>query len=143
VEILAPTKPAFHRADEAVGLLAFAASAYAGYTVLAIGIGRARRTQFNWIVSGVAALLNIALTVVLIPRWGMMGAAVSTAAAYVALFVGMTINSQQVYPVPYQWGRVLTLSSVAIVLTAPGYELRSLPISIALCLAEPLPLPPP
>ena len=56
VKILAPSSPAFYRADEAVGLLAFAASAYAGYTVLAIGIGRARRTQFNWIVSGVAAV---------------------------------------------------------------------------------------
>src|SRR5690349_10925281 len=95
VQILAPRDPAFHRADEAVGLLSFAASAYAGYTVLAIGIGRARRTQFNWIVSGVAAGLNVALNFVLIPRWGMMGAAVSTAAAYLALFLGMTINSQQ------------------------------------------------
>ena len=47
----------------------------------------------------------------------MMGAAVATAAAYVALFVGMTINSQHVYPVPYQWRRVLTLSGVAIALT--------------------------
>ena len=117
VKILAPSSPAFYRADEAVGLLAFAASAYAGYTVLAIGIGRARRTQFNWIVSGVAAVLNIALNFALIPPYGMMGAAVATAAAYLALFVGMTINSQHVYPVPYQWRRVLTLSSVAIALT--------------------------
>jgi O-antigen/teichoic acid export membrane protein len=138
VQVLAPTKPAFHRADEAVGLLAFASTAYAGYTVLAIGIGRARRTQFNWIVSGIAAALNVALNLVLIPRYGMMGAAISTAAAYVGLFVGMTINSQHVYRVPYQWRRVLTLSSVAIALTAVGYEVRSLPLSIALCLAYPL-----
>jgi O-antigen/teichoic acid export membrane protein len=138
VRVLAPTKPAFHRADEAVGLLAFASTAYAGYTVLAIGIGRARQTQFNWIVSGAAAALNIALNFALIPRYGMMGAAVSTAAAYVALFVGMTLNSQRVYPVPYQWRRVLTLSTVAIALAAIGYELRSLPVSIALCLAYPL-----
>jgi O-antigen/teichoic acid export membrane protein len=138
VKILAPSQPGFYRADKAVGLLAFASTAYAGYTVLAIGIGRARRTQFNWIVSGVAALLNIALNFVLIPRYGMMGAAVSTAAAYVTLFVGMTVNSQQVYPVPYQWRRVITLASLAIALTAVGYELRSLPVAIALCLAYPL-----
>jgi O-antigen/teichoic acid export membrane protein len=138
VKVLAPTKPAFHRADEAVGLLAFASTAYAGYTVLAIGIGRAHRTQFNWIVSGAAAALNVALNFALIPRYGMMGAAVSTAAAYVALFLGMTLNSQRVYPVPYQWRRVLTLSAVAIALTAVGYELRSLPIAVALCLVYPL-----
>jgi O-antigen/teichoic acid export membrane protein len=106
--------------------------------VLAIGIGRARRTQFNWIVSGVAAALNIALNFALIPRYGMMGAAVSTAAAYVALFVGMTINSQHVYPVAYQWRRVLTLSSVAIALTVVGYASGSLALAIVLCLVYPL-----
>src|SRR5436305_4374914 len=131
VHVLAPSKPAFYRADEAVGTLAFGTTAYAGYTVLAIGIGRARQTQFNWIVTGVAAALNVALNFALIPPYGMMGAAISTAAAYVALFVGMTINSQQVYPVPYQWRRVVTLSGVAIALTVVGYELRSLPVAIA------------
>ncbi len=142
VRVLAPSSPGFYRADEAVGLLSFASTAYAGYTVLAIGIGRARRTQFNWIVSGAAAVLNVALNFVLIPRYGMMGAAVSTAAAYVALFLGMMLNSQQVYPVPYQWRRVLTLSAVAIALTAIGYEVRSLPLSVALCVAYPLLLVP-
>jgi hypothetical protein len=43
-----------------------------------------------------------------------------------------------VYPVPYQWRRVLTLSSVAIALTVLGYEVRSLPLSLALCLVYPL-----
>jgi O-antigen/teichoic acid export membrane protein len=138
VQVLAPTKPAFHRADEAVGLLAFASTAYAGYTVLSIGIGRARQTQFNWIVSGAAAAVNIALNFALIPPYGMMGAAISTAAAYVALFLGMALNSHRVYPVAYQWRRVLTLSAVAIALAAVGYELRSLPVSIALCAVYPL-----
>jgi hypothetical protein len=32
----------------------------------------------------------------------------------------------------------VTLSAVAIALTAVGYELRSLPVSIVLCLAYPL-----
>jgi len=138
VQILAPSKPAFYRADEAVGVLSFGTTAYAGYTVLAIGIGRARQTQFNWIVSGVAAAVNVGLNFALIPPFGMMGAAIATAAAYVALFLGMALNSQRVYPVPYQWRRVLTLSSVAVVLTAIGYEVRSLPLSIALCVVYPL-----
>jgi O-antigen/teichoic acid export membrane protein len=142
VKILAPSTPSFYRADKAVGLLAFASAAYAGYTVLAIGIGRARRTQYNWIVSGIAAVLNIALNFALIPRYGMMGAAVSTAAAYVALFLGMLVNAQKVYPVPYQWCRVVILSGVAIALTVVGYELHSLPLAIVLCLAYPLLLAP-
>ena len=76
VDVLAP-KPSFARAADAVALLCFAATAYAGYTVVAIGIGRARQTQFNWVVSGIAAAVNIVLNVILIPPYGMIGAAVA------------------------------------------------------------------
>jgi O-antigen/teichoic acid export membrane protein len=143
VRLLAPSKPSFYRASEAVGILALAGTAYAGYTVLAIGIGRARRTQFNWIVTGGAALLNIGLNLALIPPYGMMGAAISTAAAYLAMFVGMTLNAQRVWPVPYQWRRVLTLSLVAVGLLALGKAVgASLPLAIALSLAYPVVLLP-
>jgi O-antigen/teichoic acid export membrane protein len=143
VEVLAPTKPAFHRASEAVGILAFAGAAYAGYTVLAIGIGRARRTQFNWIVTGAAALVSVALNFALIPPYGMIGAAISTAAAYVVLFVAMTLNAQRVWPVPYQWRRVLTLSVVAVGLLVLGKAVgASLPLAIALSLVYPIVLLP-
>src|SRR6266581_78991 len=59
--------PGFHRASEAVALLAFGSAAYAGYTVLSIGVGRARATQFNWVISGAAAVVNVVLNVILIP----------------------------------------------------------------------------
>ncbi len=133
----------FHRASEAVALLAFGSTAYAGYAVLAIGVGRARRTQFNWIVTGAAAIVNIVLNVILIPRYGMEGAAIATVAAYVALFAGMTLNAQRVYPVPYQWRRVLTLTGVAVGLTVVGSALHvPLPVAILLALAYPLALLP-
>ena len=51
VDLLAP-KAAFARSADAVPLLCFATAAYSGYSVLAIGIGRARQTQYNWIVTG-------------------------------------------------------------------------------------------
>ena len=143
VRVLAPTDAGFYRASEAVGILAFAGTAYAGYTVLAIGIGRARRTQFNWIITGAAALVNVGLNFALIPPYGMIGAAISTAAAYVALFVGMTLNAQRVWPVPYQWRRVLTLSLVAVGLLVLGKAVdASLPVAIALCAVYPLVLLP-
>ncbi|HST16956.1 MAG TPA: oligosaccharide flippase family protein [Gaiellaceae bacterium] len=110
------TAPDFQRAQEAVGLLAFAGVVYAGYTVLAIGSGRARRTQLNWVVTGAGAAANIVLNFWLIPTWGMVGAAISTLAAYVVLFAGMTLYAQSVYPVAYQWRRVGTAVGAAVVL---------------------------
>jgi O-antigen/teichoic acid export membrane protein len=138
VHVLAP-KPSFDRAAEAVALLSFAATAYAAYTVVAIGIGRARQTQFNWVVSGLAAAVNVVLNVILIPPYGMIGAAISTAAAYLALFLGMVVNSHRVYPVDYQWRRVLTLVGAAVCLTVLG-SVVDVPLAVAILLALCYPL---
>jgi O-antigen/teichoic acid export membrane protein len=100
-----------------VALLAFAGAVYSGYTVLAIGSGRARRTQLNWVVTGAGAVVNVGLNIWLVPLYGMVGAAIATAAAYVVLFVGMTIYAQHVYPVQYQWRRVVTAVGVGVGLT--------------------------
>jgi len=137
VDVLAPNS--FHRAADAVALLAFASTAYAAYTVVAIGIGRARQTQFNWVVSGIAAAVNVVLNVILIPPYGMIGAAISTAAAYLALFLLMVLNSQRVYPVAYQWRRVLILASVAVGLTVVGSVL-DVPLAVAILIALCYPL---
>jgi O-antigen/teichoic acid export membrane protein len=141
VELLAPHGN-FERSAEAVPVLCFATAAYSGYSVLAIGIGRTRQTQLNWVVTGSAALVNIALNFALIPLYGMMGAAVSTLVAYVVLFIGMWLRSRTLYPVPYQWRRVITLVTVAVGLTVVGYTLHSLPLAIAATLVYPLALLP-
>src|SRR4051812_20083523 len=135
------TAPQYRRASEAVALLAFAGAIYAGYTVLAIGSGRARRTQLNWVVTGFGAAVNVALNFWLIPAYGMVGAAVSTLVAYVALFVGMTIYAQRVYPVRYQWRRVVTCVGAAVGLTVAA-RAADLPLapSVLLVLVYPLAL---
>lgn len=109
--------PRYHRAEKGVALLAFAFAIYAGYTVLAIGSGRARRTQMNWVVTGIGAAANIALNFWLIPRYGMVGASISTAAAYLVLFIGMAVYANSVYPVAYQWRRIVTAVGAAVGLT--------------------------
>jgi len=137
------TTPAFYPASRVVAPLAFSGVAFAGYIVMAIGVGRARRTQFNWIVTGIGALVNVALNIVLIPPYGMMGAAIATVAAYVVMFFGMVVNAQMVYRVPYQWRRVATAAGTAVALTVLGKLVHApLPLAIALSAAYPLALLP-
>ncbi len=131
--------PAFAESSKVVGPLAFAAVAFGGYIVVAIGIGRAKRTQFNWVVTGAAAVVNIGLNLLLIPPYGMMGAAVATVAAYVTMFAGMVWWSQQVYPVPYQWRRVATAAAAGLALVAVG-KLAGAGLAVALPLAVAYPL---
>ena len=85
-------------------------------------------------VSGVAALVNIGLNFALIPTYGMMGAAVSTLAAYLTLFFGMVFNSTRVFPVAYQWRRVGTLTGVAVALTVAG-SVPHVPLAVAILIA--------
>jgi O-antigen/teichoic acid export membrane protein len=133
------TDPRYQRAEKGVALLAFAGAVYAGYVVLAIGSGRARKTQWNWAVTGAGAAVNVGLNFWLVPRFGMVGAAVSTAVAYVVLFVGMTLYAQRVYPVRYQWRRVVTCVAVGAGLTVAA-RAAHLPLapSALLVLAYPL-----
>ncbi|HLM34501.1 MAG TPA: oligosaccharide flippase family protein [Gaiellaceae bacterium] len=138
VDVLAP-KPEFERAAEAVAPLAFAATAYAAYTVIAIGSGRARRTQLNWAVSGVAAVVNVALNVALIPPYGMIGAAISTLVSYVVLLGGMYLYAQRVYPVAYQRRRVATAAAAAVALTVVARAL-DVPLALAILLVAVYPL---
>jgi O-antigen/teichoic acid export membrane protein len=133
------TDPRYQRAEKGVALLAFAGAVYAGYVVLAIGSGRARKTQWNWAVTGAGAAVNVGLNFWLVPRFGMVGAAASTAVAYVVLFVGMTLYAQRVYPVRYQWRRVVTCVAVGAGLTVAA-RAAHLPLapSALLVLAYPL-----
>jgi O-antigen/teichoic acid export membrane protein len=135
------TNAHYQRADKGVALLAFAGAIYAGYTVLAIGSGRARKTQLNWVVTGVGAAVNVGLNFWLIPRWGMVGASISTAAAYVVLFVGMMLYAQRVYPVPYQWRRIVTCVGAAVGLSVAARAAHlPLALSFLLVLAYPVAL---
>ena len=139
VDLLAA--PKFAESSRVVGPLAFATVSYGAYIVIAIGVGRARRTQFNWVVTGAAAAVNVALNLALIPPYGMMGAAIATVAAYSTMAVGMAWWSQRIYPVPYQWRRVTTAAVAAVGLAAIGKELDAgLAAVVVLTLAYPLAL---
>jgi O-antigen/teichoic acid export membrane protein len=92
-------------------------------------------------VTGAGAAVNVGLNFWLIPRYGMVGAAISTAASYVALFLGMAWYAQHVYPVAYQWRRVVTAVGAGIGLTVAARAAHLSPApSVLLVLAYPLAL---
>jgi O-antigen/teichoic acid export membrane protein len=135
------TTPPFYEGSKVVAPLAFGTVAYAAYIVMAIGVGRARRTQFNWAITGTAAAVNVALNLILIPPYGMMGAAVATVAAYVVMFALMTWYAQRVFPTPYQWRRVLTAAGAAVALVTAGKLVDAgAALAVALALAYPVAL---
>jgi O-antigen/teichoic acid export membrane protein len=91
------------------------------------------------LITGAACVVNVGLNLLLIPPYGMIGAAIATIGAYAVLFVGMSWRAQRVYPVPYQWRRVATAFGAAIALTIAG-RLLDPPLAGAIAIVAAYPL---
>jgi hypothetical protein len=73
----------------------------------------------------------------------MVGASASMLVGYVVIFLAMTLYAQHVYPVQYQWRRVVTSIAAAVALTVAARAAHlSLAASALLVLAYPLALLP-
>ncbi len=97
------------------------------------------RKRTGWVaaLTILAAALNIGLNIWLAPRFGVMAAAVNTLVAFVVLFIMAYVVGQRVFPVQYQWGRLLLLFGLALALYALSLLIPTdnLLVSIALKLA--------
>lgn len=68
---------------------------------LAFQLGKYTIAQI-W-VTGSAAIVNVLLNLVWIPRWGILGAAWATIAAYVVALLLSILLGRRVFPVPVNW----------------------------------------
>ncbi|MDP9257084.1 MAG: lipopolysaccharide biosynthesis protein [Actinomycetota bacterium] len=105
---------------DAMALLALGLAFYGAYYVVGVAVGRAKRTQLNWVVTGVAAVTNVVLCIVLIPPYGAKGAGAASAIAYLLMAVLMVARGNRVFPVGYEWRRLAALCALAAGLFALG-----------------------
>jgi O-antigen/teichoic acid export membrane protein len=116
--------PRFNSAYEAVGLVAFGLAVNGIGLIASTGIGLARRTRSLIWLTLIAAAVNIALNFLVIPPWGMLGAAFATAVAYTLLFGLYYMQSQRVYYTRFDLARLIRLG----VLTAAAAAVGAIPI---------------
>ena len=76
---------------------------------MAAGLHIEKRTGFFPVATGVAAGVSVAATWLLVPSFGIMGAAWAKVLAYVVSAILLYGFSQKVYPIRYDWKRVGTL----------------------------------
>jgi O-antigen/teichoic acid export membrane protein len=74
-----------------------------------------KRTGAMALVTAVGAAVNVVANLVLIPRLGMMGGALSTLAAYAVMALLYWHRTRRVYPVPYEWGRLARIALAGVV----------------------------
>jgi O-antigen/teichoic acid export membrane protein len=111
------TSPKFYPAAMAIGPLALGFVAYASTQVTATGLALSKKTGYFALFSWLAALLNIGLNVLTIPRWGMMAASWSTAVSYIFLTLAYTFSAQRYWRVQYEKYRAATVALLTVVFT--------------------------
>jgi O-antigen/teichoic acid export membrane protein len=105
---------------DAMALTALGLAFYGAYYVVGVAVGRAKRTQLNWVVTGIAAITNVLLCIVLIPDHGATGAGAASAVAYLLMAVLMVVRGNRVFPVGYDWARLAGVCALAAGLFAIG-----------------------
>jgi O-antigen/teichoic acid export membrane protein len=133
------TRPAFHEAYHVVGLAA-AAYVFLGVAGLfMVPAAFARDVGSLSTVQWVAALLTVGAGLVLIPLFGLIGAASALALGpllLAALLHGWNRRRGERYlQIPYEWGRMARFAALAAALALPFTWARSLPLAAECALA--------
>jgi len=115
------TAPAFHEAAAVTPWIALGVMFQGIYLVGSIGLVITKRTMRYPVATALAAAVSVAANAVLVRRYGVMGAAWANALSYATLAVVTVTFSEQVYPIRYEWGRLLRIVAAGLV----GYGLSS------------------
>lgn len=110
----------FHKPEYLLGLdiipVVLAAYIFQGmYTNFIAGIYIKEHNKVLPFITGLGAAVNIITNIILIPRIGIMGAALATLFAYMAMAAAIYWQVQKVYFVKYDWRRVGLLAFVVLV----------------------------
>jgi O-antigen/teichoic acid export membrane protein len=81
---------------------------------LATSLNVAKRTRAYPIVTAIGAVASVAGAVTLIPRLGMLGAALATVAGQTAATAAMIYFAQRAYHIPYESWRLAKLAGVTL-----------------------------
>lgn len=84
------------------------------YTQMAIGIPIAKKTRAFAVVSGAGAVVNVLGNLVLIPPFGMGGAAAATVISSLAQWIGGYRVSQRHYAIKYDWSALVKVFVIGL-----------------------------
>lgn len=103
------TRPTFWAGAPVIPVVVLAYLLQGVFLLVSIGIGIEKRARYYPMITTVAAGTNIGLNFVLIPRFGMMGAAWATVVGYFVMAALGGIVSHRLYPIPFEGRRLGTI----------------------------------
>lgn len=106
IVLMTPKNPAFRAAAPVIPVVVLAYLFQGLFLLTTVGIGIAKKARYYPAVTLVAATTNIAANLLLVPRFGILGAAWATVAAYAAMAGLGFVLAQPLFPVPWEKARL-------------------------------------
>jgi O-antigen/teichoic acid export membrane protein len=105
-------------------------------TPYTVGLHIVKKPGYIAAITFTSALLNVVLSLVFIPLYGIIGAAIATFISYSFATIVTLMAGQHFYPIPIDWQRLLRLSTVAFaaMLAVHFINMQTLPTAIDLLL---------
>ncbi|MDN3585623.1 polysaccharide biosynthesis C-terminal domain-containing protein [Pedobacter aquatilis] len=91
------------------------------YMNLSIWYRLSDQTHFGLYISVIGAIITIVLNVVLIPKFGYMGSAWVSMAAYASMTIISYILGQKYYPIPYNLKKILTYIVISTIIVFTSF----------------------
>lgn len=129
------TPPAYWPAAALLPVLAAGLILFGTVQITALGITLAKRTILSTWGTWIAAMANFLLNLVLIPRYGAMGAAIATLVSYGLLTAFFLYWTQRLHPIPLEKGKLL-YCSLLVVLAVLASRLDAVGIGISVAAAK-------
>lgn len=112
IQLLAPAP--YWLASSVVIWISIAYALYGLNFVLVAGINISGKSYYQTIAIAIAAVLNLILNGLLIPYWGIAGAAIATTIAYFIQTLLTGLFAQRLYPIPYRFARTSVITCIII-----------------------------
>lgn len=125
--LAAMTQPQYVAAADVITWTAVGVLFQGVYLLTSIGLNITKRTQYYPVATIAAAASNVGLNFVLIPRYGIHGAAWANAAGYAVQAAIAWRLSLRFYPIPYEFGRLARIAVAALVAYLAGRALPGWP----------------
>ena len=123
VELVLPR--AFHQAAGVIPVLVLGITIQATTSFVVTSLNVARRTSRIPLAAAIGALGSLLGSLVLIPRFGALGAAFGVLCGQVAFAVSAVWLAQLSYPIPYESGRLAKAAVAALALVGLAFALRT------------------
>lgn len=80
-----------------------------------------RKTNVEAIIFFIGAVLNVGLNFLLVPRYGMMGAANATIITYIVLAAILFVYNKKLMEIKYEWPRIIKIITITAIIFSLGY----------------------